>query len=60
MAAQPGQTPTSTMLAKWFWQETTAAKVMYEIQDICRRSNDEAMQLLGNLLLIPMRPETGR
>lgn len=60
IAAQPGQPPTSTMLTKWFWNQTTAAKVLYEIQDICLHSSDNMMQMLGKLLLIPMRPEADR
>ncbi|MBU0483857.1 MAG: hypothetical protein KKB30_05020 [Proteobacteria bacterium] len=60
MAAQPGQPPTSSMLTKWFWHETTAAQVLYDIQDVCLHSNDDMMRLLGQLLLIPMRPEADK
>lgn len=57
MASQPGQPPSSAMLSKWFWHETTAGQVLYEIQDVCLHSTDNMMQVLGQLLLIPMRPE---
>lgn len=60
MAVQPGQTPTSTMLTKWFWHETTAAQVLYDIRDVCLHSTDDMMKLLGQLLLIPMRPEADK
>ena len=54
MATQPGPPPTSDMLAQWFWRQTTAAKVLYEVRDTCLASSDNAMLLLGKLLLVPM------
>jgi len=60
MAAQPGQPPTSTMLSKWFWHETSAAKVLYDIRHVCLHSSDDMMQMCGKLLPIPMGPEADR
>lgn len=60
MAAQPGQPPTSTMLTKWFWNETSAARVLYAIRHICLQSTDDRMQMCGKLLPIPMGPEADK
>ncbi|MDA3785906.1 MAG: hypothetical protein PF568_03310 [Deltaproteobacteria bacterium] len=60
MAAQPGETPTSTMLSAWFWRQTTAASVLHEIRRLCLESSDEMLQVVGRVLLIPMRAAAER
>jgi len=54
-AAQPaGPTPTGSELDSWFWEQTAAAKVLFAIKDRCLESDDQMMQLVGKLLLIPV------
>jgi hypothetical protein len=54
-AGQPGQPrPASTMLDDWFWQETAAAKVLFEVKQSCLKSDDKMLQLVGKLFLIPV------
>jgi hypothetical protein len=53
-AAQPGNlSPTSSDLDSWFWEQTAAAKVLFDIKDRCLDSEDKLLQLVGKLLLIP-------
>ena len=55
VTAQPGQEPPeSKALLDWFWDETVAAKVLFNIKDRCLKSEDKVMQLLGKVLLVPM------
>jgi hypothetical protein len=52
--AQPGQqTATSIVLAKWFWSETTAAKILFFLQDRWRESANPTLKDFSRLLLIP-------
>jgi hypothetical protein len=54
MASQPGQqTATSTTLAKWFWSETAAAKVLFLLQERWRDSDNGPLKEFSRLLLIP-------
>ena len=54
VTAQPGRTTgTSNQVAEWFWNETTAGAVLKELDEVCRRSDDEVMQALGGFLLLP-------
>lgn len=55
VAAQPGSTsPTAADLDDWFWGQTVAAKVLFAVKDRCLQKDDKMMQLLGELLLVPM------
>jgi hypothetical protein len=51
-AAQPGNL-SSRAIDNWFWRETAAARVFLAIQQVCLRSDDESLQPLGRLSLIP-------
>jgi hypothetical protein len=51
-AAQPGNL-SSRAIDSWFWRETAAAKVFLAIQQVCLGSDDESLQPLGKLSLIP-------
>lgn len=57
MAAQPGLPADSSLLNRWFWEQTAAARLLYALRDQCLQSRDEMMVVLGKMLLIPMRPE---
>jgi hypothetical protein len=51
-AGQPG--PASLMLDDWFWQETAAGRVLFEVKQSCLKSDDKMLQLVGKLFLIPV------
>ena len=54
-ASQPGEwSPSGGEMDNWFWGETTAAKVLFTIKDLCLKSDDKMMQFVGIILLIPM------
>jgi len=52
VAAQPGNLAAQA-IEKWFWRETTAARAMLAIREICLKSDDESLKPLGKLSLIP-------
>ena len=51
-AAQPGN-PVGDEIQKWFWRQTTAGKLLLDLQEVCRKSADQSMQMLGRILLMP-------
>ena len=54
ITAQPGQeSPSSKVLADWFWTKTLASEVLFKIRDICNESKDPLLKIVGNALLIP-------
>ncbi len=54
VCAQPGKNlPDSSVLESWFWQETAVSRILFQINELCLKSNDKMMQLLGKILLIP-------
>jgi len=54
-AAQPGKRrATSRELADWFWGETVAGEVMVALKQRYDASSDEALQLLGRALFVPI------
>lgn len=53
VSAQPGQSTDATVLADWFWGDTYAALCINEVRKICLTLEDNDMQLVGKLLLIP-------
>ena len=54
MTAQPGQeSPSSEVLSDWFYEETVAGKVLFALQDLGRKSNDNLMKMVGSMLIIP-------
>jgi len=53
--AQPGQeSPSSEVLNKWFWTETAASRALYALKDICIKSEDGLLNLVGSMLLVPV------
>ncbi len=51
-AAQPGNS-VGDEIQKWFWQQTAAGKLLLDLQEVCRKSADKGMQMLGRSLLVP-------
>ena len=53
--ARPGSNfPSSGEFNKWFWQETTAGRILKAVKERCLKEEDKSLRLLGTLLLIPM------
>ncbi len=52
MLAQPGS-PTSGDLDAWFFGETTAGSVFFDLQKILLKHEDETLRLIGRQYLIP-------
>jgi hypothetical protein len=54
LAAQPGHsTVDSTMLADWFWRDTTAGRLLFAVYEACKQSAIPGMQVVATGLLIP-------
>jgi len=54
ITTQPGQkSPSSESLSGWFYNQTLAGKVLYTLKDVCKKSEDGLMKLLGTVLIIP-------
>jgi hypothetical protein len=52
VAAQPGNL-SPREIDRWFWFETAAAKVFLAIRDVCLKSEDQSLQPLGKISLVP-------
>lgn len=52
VAAQPGNLKAGE-IERWFWQETTAARVFLAIQQACLNSTDKSLLPLGKISLVP-------
>jgi len=53
--AQPGQeSASSEALNKWFWTDTAVSKALYTLRDSCKESEDGLLNLVGNILLVPV------
>ena len=54
VAAQPGKTAgTTNQVTDWFWHETTAGAVLQKLNEVCRESDDAAIQAFARFLLLP-------
>lgn len=54
LTAQPGQSATDgKTMADWFWRDTTAAQVLFAIQEAAMRSDVPGMQVVATSFLIP-------
>ena len=51
-SAQPGDAG-ARQLAEWFWNETATGGIFKQLRDRCLASEDEAIKLLGIVLLVP-------
>jgi hypothetical protein len=55
LAAQPARRQASSKeLSGWFFQETAAGELFHELAAGYRKREDPALQLLGNILLVPV------
>lgn len=56
MTAQPGmEAATAEALAKWFWQDTQASKMLRAVRDACLKNSDDSLQRVARGQLIPRR-----
>jgi hypothetical protein len=54
ITAQPGQRAAdSTTLADWFWRETTAGRVLFAVQEVCKQIEVPGMHVVASSFLIP-------
>ena len=54
ITAQPGQSSASSqVLQDWFWDETTAGKVLLELKKVCEKSPDKMMSMFGSHFIVP-------
>lgn len=53
-AAQPGRQVDSAELDNWFWDETTAANVLFALRSILMESGDERAANIADRTLIPV------
>lgn len=51
-SAQPGAA-SSRQLSDWFWRATVAAETLRTLKQRCLASEDDALKLLGRVLLVP-------
>jgi len=49
--SQPGQPTDSNGLADWFWNETSAARVIHAVRETCIDSGDDELKRFGGLLV---------
>lgn len=55
VTAQPNQpSPESSQLADWFWGVTVAARVILIIKESCTSSDDELLQTVSLMFLVPL------
>ena len=54
MSAQPGQDSLSAHnLDNWFWNETMAGDMLFDLRSVCKKSEDLFIKMVGNALLVP-------
>ena len=51
-SAQPGNLDNNAV-DQWFWRETTAGKLFLELREVCLKSAEKSMQMLGGSTLVP-------
>lgn len=55
VTAQPGQEGLSSRaLKEWFWNKTTAGKVLIELIKVCSKNEDEMIRMTGSYFIAPM------
>ena len=55
VTAQAGSTlPASGEFSQWFWQETTASRILRAVKERCLKEADESLRKTGASLLIPL------
>jgi hypothetical protein len=54
MSAQPGQDVLPPhALDDWFWNETMAGDMLFDLRSVCKKSEDPFIKMVGNALLVP-------
>lgn len=54
ITAQPGQEGASSrLLQDWFWDETVAGKVLWDLKNVCQTSQDKIMNMIGTHFIVP-------
>ncbi len=56
-SAQPGGAG-PRQLSDWFWRETRAADTLRRMKIRCRDSDDDALKIVGAMLLVPYNQAT--
>lgn len=51
--AQPGAQSSSRAVSDWFWGETTAGKLFFDLQAVCAAHPDAEMRLLASNFFVP-------
>lgn len=55
IVARPGATaPDSQTFNHWFWNETSAGRVLREVKEKCKDDPDPSMRMTGTWLLVPL------
>jgi len=55
VTARPGSAaPSSGEFSRWFWQETTAGRILKAVKERCLKETDKSLRKTGGLLLIPL------
>lgn len=55
VTARPGSVfPTSEEFNRWFWQESSAGRMLKAVKERCLKEEDKFLRLIGTLLLMPM------
>lgn len=55
ITSQPGQESVSGEgVSDWFYGETVAGRLMYKLREVCGKSEDKLMKVVGNVLIVPV------
>jgi hypothetical protein len=51
ITAQPGQENISgRALKEWFWEKTTAGRILLDLIEVCEKSNDKVMNMMSHFI----------
>jgi hypothetical protein len=54
ITAQPGQGGASSkVLESWFWDDTVAGEVLLKLKQVCEKSEDRLMSMVGSHFIVP-------
>jgi hypothetical protein len=55
VVARPGATPPeSKTFHRWFWNETSAGRVLRAVKERCKDEPDPSLRMTGTMLLVPL------
>ncbi len=49
-----GGPPAASAFSQWFWRETVAGRLLRAVKERCRKEEDGALRMTGEMLLVPM------